>query len=393
VLSSSSSGDDDDAKPRPDADAPPLPAKGFVLGGHAFFLDVPPATPEPLAVLPAGVSYLDLVARAITADAETLIASAAPGETDVLGGSTPAVATTSAAHAPSDRSAVGDVSASTGNGNLFPREVFDAHPANGASHHGGALGSSLRFDAAFESANLRRAVQTGPTSYALILSCDVNTRGHTQWFHFRVTNARAGVPYRISIVNMMKPESLFALGMRPLLYSEAQGARGYRGWRRCGEDICYFANQYSYAAPAKRRSGGRAGKAGKAGGEGVGRADNAGKGDGADGASVQPYYTLSLTLRFPEEEDVCYVAQCYPFTHSMLRRYLDQASHRAQHSAGDPARCPFLTLLGPPVPSASGLVRPRTELHLAPTHGALSCLVAPRVGRCRAAPPASPPLL
>jgi hypothetical protein len=166
-------------------------------------------------------------------------------------------------------------------------------------------------------------VQTGPTSYSLILSCDVNTRGHTQWFHFRIANARKGVPYRLSIVNMMKPESLFALGMRPLLYSEAQGSRGQLGWRRCGEDICYFANQYTYTAPPKRKTGGKGGKA-RAGGEARAEASIR-----AEDVS-HPYHTLTMTISFPEEDDVCYLAQCYPFTHSMLRRHLDQVIAKPQ---------------------------------------------------------------
>ena len=72
-----------------------------------------------------------------------------------------------------------------------------------------------------ECGNLRRAVQVAPTEYDLVLNCDVNTRGHTQWFMFRVRNMRGGVPYRLDIINMMKPDSLFSSGMRPLLYSEA----------------------------------------------------------------------------------------------------------------------------------------------------------------------------
>lgn len=342
---SSSSDDDGGDEPQPDADAPPLPAKGFVLGGHASFLDVPPATPEPLASLEPGLSYLDIIVRAITADAETLVASTAPDEAR---GAAAGVAARSAMAAGAGSAAAArwpgaSASAACAAGPAgFPRQVFDAHPADGTSPHAGALDSSLRFDASFESANLRRAVQTGPTSYTLVLACDVNTRGHTQWFHFRVANAQAGVPYRLSIVNMMKPDSLFALGMRPLLYSEAQGARGQLGWRRCGDNICYFANQYTYVAPAKRRAGGKAGKAGKAGGEGSSR------GDGADAANVQPYYTLTMTIRFPEEDDVCYVAQCYPFTHSMLRRYLDQVKPRCRQAYLAAAPCATLSLKRPP---------------------------------------------
>ena len=45
-----------------------------------------------------------------------------------------------------------------------------------------------------ESGNLRRAVQVYPHEYDLILSPDVNTRGHTQWFYFSVSNTRRASP-------------------------------------------------------------------------------------------------------------------------------------------------------------------------------------------------------
>ena len=77
----------------------------------------------------------------------------------------------------------------------------------------GALPDSLLFDAAFESANLRRAVQVGKHAYDLVLSCDCNTRGHTQWFLYRVRNMRAGQEYSLNIINMMKPDSLFCSGL------------------------------------------------------------------------------------------------------------------------------------------------------------------------------------
>ena len=34
--------------------------------------------------------------------------------------------------------------------------------------------------------------QVGPRAYNLVLNCDANTRGHTQWFLFRVKNMVAG---------------------------------------------------------------------------------------------------------------------------------------------------------------------------------------------------------
>jgi len=143
-------------------------------------------------------------------------------------------------------------------------------------------------------------VQVGKHAYDLLLNCDVNTRGHTQWFFFRVRNMQSGVDYKINIINMMKPDSLFALGMRPVVYSEADAALG-TGWVRAGSHICYFPNQYSYVPASAKKKKPAAASAREA---------------------THSFHTLSLSLSFPHDDDVAYVAQCYPFTYSMLQRSL-----------------------------------------------------------------------
>ena len=187
----------------------------------------------------------------------------------------------------------------------FPRVVFEAYPVDGVSTTAGAAAGSLTFDSDFESANLRRAVQVGPREYNLVLNCDVNTRGHTQWFLYRVRGMAAGVPYRFNLINLMKPDSLFSSGMRPLLYSEAIAARDGVGWTRCGEEIAYYMNQYAYVpvpkkvAPTKRATAPTA--------------------QPARDAPLSSFYTLTFTMIFPLENDACYISQCYPFTYTMQR--------------------------------------------------------------------------
>jgi hypothetical protein len=44
----------------------------------------------------------------------------------------------------------------------------------------------LIFDSRFENANLRRAIKVNNVEYNLWLENDVNTKGHTQWFYFKV---------------------------------------------------------------------------------------------------------------------------------------------------------------------------------------------------------------
>ncbi len=72
------------------------------------------------------------------------------------------------------------------------------------------------------------------------MSPDTNTKGYTQWYYFRVMNTKVGKLYRFNIINMMKPDSLYNHGMRPLLYSEIDSRKYGRGWTRSGNDVCYY---------------------------------------------------------------------------------------------------------------------------------------------------------
>lgn len=59
---------------------------------------------------------------------------------------------------------------------------------------------------------------------------------NTQWFYFSIANTRKDVEYRFNIINMMKPDSLYNSGMKPLVYSEksskikSTNATSYRNW-------------------------------------------------------------------------------------------------------------------------------------------------------------------
>lgn len=101
------------------------------------------------------------------------------------------------------------------------------------------------FESRFESGNLRRAVKIGESEYNLILKYDHNTTVYTQWFYFKLTNVKKFTTYKFNIVNLMKPDSSYNQGMKPLFYSkkEAEGSEGQGiGWYRDGQNICYFQN-------------------------------------------------------------------------------------------------------------------------------------------------------
>ena len=59
----------------------------------------------------------------------------------------------------------------------------------------------------------------GEYEYDLYLKNDYGTGGFTQWDYFKVQNTRKNQVYRFNIVNLMKPDSTYNKGMKPLLYS------------------------------------------------------------------------------------------------------------------------------------------------------------------------------
>ncbi|GCB84813.1 hypothetical protein scyTo_0025406, partial [Scyliorhinus torazame] len=124
----------------------------------------------------------------------------------------------------------------------------------------------------------------GSYEYELTLRTDLYTDKHTQWYYFRVQNTRPGVTYRFTIVNLMKSNSLYNQGLKPLLYSEREAQQRQMGWHRVGKDIRYYKNNLS-----------------------------------EEGRSL---YSLTWTFQFPHRNDTCYFAHSYPYTYSDLQRYL-----------------------------------------------------------------------
>ena len=177
---------------------------------------------------------------------------------------------------------------------------------------------SLTFDSEFESGNLLRAVQCADASYDLILRADMHTMGHTQWFYFAVSNthpqslvrlAEQGVqvpPVRVrfNIINFTKPDSLFNMGMRPVLYSTHDASSRGTGWVRAGTDISYYCSQYP-------------------------RNNMQGEGQGY-------YYSLSFTMEFNNAGDNYFIAYCYPYTYSDYKSHI--SSVLAKPGAADKVR-------------------------------------------------------
>nr|XP_045380046.1 cytosolic carboxypeptidase 2 isoform X5 [Camelus bactrianus] len=144
--------------------------------------------------------------------------------------------------------------------------------------------NTLLFESRFESGNLQKAVRVDTYTYELTLRTDLYTRKHTQWFYFRVQNTRKDATYRFTIVNLLKPKSLYTVGMKPLFYSQLDARTHSIGWRREGDEIKYYRNNSD------------------------------------DGQ--QPLYCLTWTIQFPHDQDTCFFAHFYPYTYTDLQCYL-----------------------------------------------------------------------
>ncbi|XP_068947741.1 cytosolic carboxypeptidase 2 [Petaurus breviceps papuanus] len=143
---------------------------------------------------------------------------------------------------------------------------------------------TLLFESRFESGNLQKAVRVDTYNYELTLRTDLYTNKHTQWFYFRVQNTRKEITYRFTIVNLLKPKSLYTIGMKPLLYSEVDARTQSIGWRRAGDEIKYYRRSAEEGQPT--------------------------------------FYCLTWTVRFPHDQDTCYFAHFYPYTYTDLQYYL-----------------------------------------------------------------------
>jgi hypothetical protein len=174
---------------------------------------------------------------------------------------------------------------------------------------------SLTFDSEFESGNLHRVVQRGDYNYDLFLRGDLHTAGHTQWFYFAVSNTHtpeeveleakgeevSPVTVSFNIVNLTKPDSLFNLGMRPVIYSCVDASTSGIGWVRAGSNISYYVNSYP-------------------------RNNTAGEGDDS-------YYTLSFSIEFKHAKDTVLIAYSYPYTYSDYKHHINMILSRPNSSS------------------------------------------------------------
>ena len=183
------------------------------------------------------------------------------------------------------------------------------------------LTNTLRFNSHFESGNLQKAIKVTDEEYTLLQDYDVLTKGHTQWFYFSVKNERKGQTVRFSIVNLMKYDSLYNNGMKPLVRSLRKEQTKGISWHRAGDAVSYYENNIPRVLGLNTRL-------------------------------PQFYYTLSFIYTFEYEEDEVFFAHCYPYTYTDLQRHMASVIVRSadilrvdslcQSNAGND--CPVLTI-------------------------------------------------
>nr|CAB3220654.1 cytosolic carboxypeptidase 1-like [Phallusia mammillata] len=190
---------------------------------------------------------------------------------------------------------------------------------------------SLKFDSKFESGNLRTAVRVREFEYDLVLNSDCNCTNHHQWFYFQVSRMLPNQAYRFNIVNCEKKGSVFNEGMQPVMYSMIEANNGRPCWRRAGKETCYYRNHFLRHSVS------------------------------AGGTRNRTYFTLTFTVTFQYENDVCYFAYHYPYTYTSLQMDLRNLLQRVDESTMFVRRQNFChTLSGNPLPLLTITSQPRS---------------------------------
>ena len=116
----------------------------------------------------------------------------------------------------------------------------------------GSLEETIIIDSSFESGNLDMAVQIDKNEYDMYMRVDSNTRGHHQWFYFKIQNKEKVGKVTFNFVNFTKRQSLYMHGMRVNVKSmldieektaklpeDAEGKLPNDGWVKTGNNITY----------------------------------------------------------------------------------------------------------------------------------------------------------
>ena len=150
----------------------------------------------------------------------------------------------------------------------------------------------LIFESRFESGNLLCTFRTEEKNkYLLYLQNDTNTTGYTQWFFFRVSNAKKGRRVTFTIINLLRSVCLYKNGLKIMTYSQTQSRKEGIGWHRDCTNVKYYQNNlitYNKKNNKKRY-----------------------------------FFSLSFDYEFKYNYDVVYFANCLPSLYSGLYKEIN----------------------------------------------------------------------
>lgn len=218
--------------------------------------------------------------------------------------------------------------------NVISRSSFSSIYNNNFAYNTSSIfPNTLTFDSEFECGNLYRVLQTGETTYDLVLRSDINSLGHTQWFYFAVSNTHLKsnksknekVKIKFNIINFTKPDSLFNFGMQPCIYSTKRAKELGEGWVRSGSDISYYCNYYNRGVNPVQFSSQINNNILSYNFQQI-PINNAGNGPAGEGKKW--YYSLTFTIEFSDPEDTTLIAYGYPYSYTDYKIHLQSILER-----------------------------------------------------------------
>lgn len=76
--------------------------------------------------------------------------------------------------------------------------------------------------------------------YDCFIRSDTNTKGHTNWYYFKVCNNRQVGPVQFNICNIIKQKNLYGKGMTPYSYEVIEGrSDGPNEYLRWQQNKCF----------------------------------------------------------------------------------------------------------------------------------------------------------
>ena len=80
-----------------------------------------------------------------------------------------------------------------------------------------------------------------PIEYDLLMRVDSNTKGHTTWFYFKVSNFDHRQKVKFNMINFQKSGLLYNSGMKPYCYRSSK-----KVWEQAGADIEFRNKRFRY---------------------------------------------------------------------------------------------------------------------------------------------------